>query len=245
MYKRQEQLLATGASRIATACPFCYVMIDDGVKGKGVDEDDVRVADIAIHMLEALERGDAIAEQQALSPTIGQVESPVALKRRASKPAAAAPVAAAPVAVIEPTPEPEPEPEVIAEPEPEVEVIPEPEPEVVAEPEPAALAGTGEIDDSDDAPWRTVEADDLKVIKGIGPKLEALLHEIGIRTYEQVAAFPSDYIAQLDDFLSFTGRIERDNWVGQAAELATTRPAKTSALPSIPDDTPENATAQD
>jgi len=56
---RSKELLSTGASRIAVACPFCYIMIDDGVKGHGVDEDEVRVADISQHLLEALEQGDA------------------------------------------------------------------------------------------------------------------------------------------------------------------------------------------
>jgi Fe-S oxidoreductase/nitrate reductase gamma subunit len=55
--ERSQELLATGASRIATACPYCYIMIDDGVKGEGVEDDQVKVADIAIHVLEALERG--------------------------------------------------------------------------------------------------------------------------------------------------------------------------------------------
>ncbi len=55
---RSEQLLATGAERVATACPFCYIMIDDGVKGLGKG-DDVQVADIAMHLLEALEASDA------------------------------------------------------------------------------------------------------------------------------------------------------------------------------------------
>jgi Fe-S oxidoreductase/nitrate reductase gamma subunit len=55
---RSEQLIGTGAGRVATACPFCYIMIDDGVKGLGRDED-VKVADIALHLLEALEHGDA------------------------------------------------------------------------------------------------------------------------------------------------------------------------------------------
>ena len=59
--ERSQELLATGATRIATACPFCYIMIDDGVKGEGVEEDQVRVGDIALHMLEALEEGDANA----------------------------------------------------------------------------------------------------------------------------------------------------------------------------------------
>ena len=56
--ERSQELLATGADRIATACPFCYVMIDDGVKGEGVDEDQVKVGDIALHMLEAIEAGE-------------------------------------------------------------------------------------------------------------------------------------------------------------------------------------------
>ncbi len=55
---RSEQLLDTGAQRVATACPFCYIMIDDGVKGLGKG-DDVQVADIAMHLLEALEAGEA------------------------------------------------------------------------------------------------------------------------------------------------------------------------------------------
>ena len=231
--ERSQQLLATGASRIATACPFCYVMIDDGVKGEGVNEDEVKVADIAIHMLEALERGDALAERAALTPTI---ESPVTLtsSSAASTPAAVTAAAAAPVAVLEA----DPEPELVVE-APEVEADPEP---VVTEA--AAAPAVGRVDSSETAEWRTVEADDLKVIKGIGPKLESLLHEIGIRTYEQIAAFPADYIAQLDDFLSFTGRIERDQWVSQAGEFAQTRPTKTGVLPPIPDETPDNATSQ-
>ena len=56
---RSEQLIDTGASRVATACPFCYIMIDDGVKGLGKDEE-VQVGDIAQHILEAVEAGDAL-----------------------------------------------------------------------------------------------------------------------------------------------------------------------------------------
>ncbi len=57
--ERSQELIATGASRVATACPFCYIMIDDGVKGAGVEEDQVKVADISMHLLDALEAGDA------------------------------------------------------------------------------------------------------------------------------------------------------------------------------------------
>jgi len=56
---RSKELLETGATRVATACPFCYVMMDDGVKGHGVEESEVRVADIAMHVLEAIETGEA------------------------------------------------------------------------------------------------------------------------------------------------------------------------------------------
>ena len=55
--ERSQELIATGAQRVATACPFCYIMIDDGVKENG--RDDVVVADISMHLLEAIERGSA------------------------------------------------------------------------------------------------------------------------------------------------------------------------------------------
>ncbi len=57
--ERSRELLDTGASRIATACPFCYIMMDDGVRGAGVDEESVQVADIALHVLEAVEARDS------------------------------------------------------------------------------------------------------------------------------------------------------------------------------------------
>ena len=53
--ERAEEAVATGASTVAVACPYCLVMIDDGVKeiGRG---DDVRVQDIATILATALER---------------------------------------------------------------------------------------------------------------------------------------------------------------------------------------------
>src|SRR6202030_1943716 len=54
--ERSQEAIATGASRIAVACPFCYVMLDDGVKGEGKDEE-VRVQDIAEMLWEAIENG--------------------------------------------------------------------------------------------------------------------------------------------------------------------------------------------
>jgi Fe-S oxidoreductase len=52
--ERSQEAIATGATRVAVACPFCYVMLDDGVKGEGKDEE-VRVQDIAEILWEAIE----------------------------------------------------------------------------------------------------------------------------------------------------------------------------------------------
>jgi Fe-S oxidoreductase/nitrate reductase gamma subunit len=60
--ERSQELLRTGATKIAVACPFCYIMIDDGVKAQGVEEDQVKVADISMHILDAIERSEAEAE---------------------------------------------------------------------------------------------------------------------------------------------------------------------------------------
>jgi predicted flap endonuclease-1-like 5' DNA nuclease len=63
--------------------------------------------------------------------------------------------------------------------------------------------------------------DDLKRIKGIGPKLEQLCHSLGFFHFDQVAAWTADEIAWVDDNLEgFKGRVTRDNWVQQARALA-------------------------
>ena len=63
--ERAKEALSTGASRVATACPFCYIMLDDGVKAAGASDDEVKVADIAIHVLDALEAGDRLLASPA------------------------------------------------------------------------------------------------------------------------------------------------------------------------------------
>ncbi len=62
--------------------------------------------------------------------------------------------------------------------------------------------------------------DDLKLISGVGPKLEQLLHSLGIYTFAQIAAWGPAEIKWVDDKLKFKGRIVRDKWVEQAAALA-------------------------
>ncbi|MCT8328536.1 NADH-quinone oxidoreductase subunit NuoE [Albidovulum sediminis] len=64
-------------------------------------------------------------------------------------------------------------------------------------------------------------ADDLKLIKGVGPKLEALLHGLGYFHFDQIAAWGPAEVAWVDDNLEgFKGRVSRDGWVAQARELA-------------------------
>ena len=63
------------------------------------------------------------------------------------------------------------------------------------------------------------EPDDLTKISGVGEVLVAKLNKLGITKFEQIANFSDSDIAQVDDALSFKGRIERDDWVGQAVTL--------------------------
>ena len=62
--------------------------------------------------------------------------------------------------------------------------------------------------------------DNLKKISGVGPVLEKKLHEAGIYFFWQVAALNADQIAELEEEMSFPGRITRDEWVKQAEEFA-------------------------
>ncbi len=63
------------------------------------------------------------------------------------------------------------------------------------------------------------QADDLKRISGIGPKLEQVLNEMGVRRYADVALWSDKDVQRIDDQLGFAGRIARDGWVAQAKAL--------------------------
>ncbi|PWG15918.1 50S ribosomal protein L21 [Salibaculum griseiflavum] len=64
------------------------------------------------------------------------------------------------------------------------------------------------------------DGDDLKQLSGVGPALEKKLHEAGVTTFAQIAAWTEADIAAMDEKLSVKGRIEREGWVDQAKELA-------------------------
>ena len=84
-----------------------------------------------------------------------------------------------------------------------------PQPEPAPEPQPASAPVAG-------------EADDLRKIKGLGPKMLALLHSLGVTRYEQIASWTDADLDELDTRLgSFAGRPRRDNWVEQAKLLAS------------------------
>jgi len=63
-------------------------------------------------------------------------------------------------------------------------------------------------------------SDDLKRIKGIGPVIQKTLNELGIFHFHQIAAFSDDNIRWVDHHIAFPGRIRREGWVSQAADLA-------------------------
>jgi NADH-quinone oxidoreductase subunit E len=103
-------------------------------------------------------------------------------------------------------------------------------PEVAPAPAPAAAAAPAAAPAAQVAAQKRPEAlaaardgkpDDLKVIKGIGPKLEDLCHRLGFFHFEQIASWTAAEIAWVDDNLEgFKGRVTRDDWVGQAKALA-------------------------
>lgn len=110
---------------------------------------------------------------------------------------------AAPAAVKDaPAPPPTPTPTPTPTPPP----TPAPAPAPTPAPAPVAAVGTG---------------DDLSRIKGVGPKLVALLGDLGVTSYAQIAAWSDADVERIDAQLGrFKGRITRDQWIAQAALLA-------------------------
>lgn len=127
-------------------------------------------------------------------------------------PVAPAPVVAEPIVVEPATPA---EPVVAAEPvaAPVVEVAPDPVPAPPpVEPVPASIPAAPPVGEGED---------DLLRLKGVGPKLKALLIELGVTRYAQIAGWTDADLATIDAKLgNFKGRPVRDQWVDQAKYLA-------------------------
>ena len=65
------------------------------------------------------------------------------------------------------------------------------------------------------------DGDDLRRLKGVGPKLVSVLHENGVTRFSQIAAWSDEDIDRIDAKLGrFQGRVRRDDWVRQAEYLA-------------------------
>jgi predicted flap endonuclease-1-like 5' DNA nuclease len=127
--------------------------------------------------------------------------------------ATAAPAKAAPAAEPAPTPAPATEPAPASP-----ATAAEPEAEVTDAP---ATDGEGAKPEGLSAP-REGKPDDLKQIKGVGPKLETMLNEMGFYHFDQIAGWGPAEVAWVDENLQgFKGRVTRDDWVSQAKTLAS------------------------
>ncbi len=105
----------------------------------------------------------------------------------------------------------------------QVEETKKPAPKAKPAAKPAAAAEVAEV--AEVAPETLKEArgglpDDLKLLKGVGPKLEQTLNELGFFHFDQIAEWGEAEVAWVDSRLKFKGRIERDGWIAQAAKLA-------------------------
>ena len=100
---RTEEALGTGAERIAIGCPFCRVMISDGLTAKQAEGvgTEVEVVDVAQMLLAAVKRTTPGTVETPATPAADQVEAPAASAPAPAAPAAPAPAApATPVAAV-------------------------------------------------------------------------------------------------------------------------------------------------
>ncbi|WP_224814042.1 NADH-quinone oxidoreductase subunit E [Hasllibacter sp. MH4015] len=98
------------------------------------------------------------------------------------------------------------------------------DPEVSSAVEAPEAAPATAVDESEpellSGPREGREADDLKRISGVGPKLEGVLNDLGFYHFDQIAEWGPGEVAWVDARLKFKGRIERDNWIEQAKTFA-------------------------
>ncbi|MEM1235405.1 MAG: hypothetical protein AAGI10_00445 [Pseudomonadota bacterium] len=98
------------------------------------------------------------------------------------------------------------------------------EAEVTALRTPQVVPATSAEIPSQPAPMRLARGgtpDDLKRIRGVGPKLEKLCNELGFFYFDQIAAWTESEVAWVDENLKgFKGRVSRDRWVAQSKLLA-------------------------
>lgn len=84
---------------------------------------------------------------------------------------------------------------------------------------PAEIMTAAAIPADTSVPADSSKPDDLSLISGVGPVLVKKLTDLGYTTFKQIAELTPEQIADVDEKLSFKGRIEREEWVAQAKEL--------------------------
>ncbi len=198
-----QGIIAVAALFGLIAAGVAYVMFEYGLFGSffigGV------VAVIAALVLALGWREPASGPMGAVEPAQKPATPPAPTPVATPAPAAAAPTPAPAAAAPTPAPEPTPAP------------APEQAPAPVAE----APASSGDGTPTFLSAAREGGPDDLKQIKGVGPKLEKTLHEMGIYHFDQIAEWGPKEQAWMDDNLAgFKGRATRDEWVPQAKTLA-------------------------
>lgn len=156
------------------------------------------------------------------SERLTEVMEAAAAEEAVAEAASAAATAAEPLPVVEETEVVAP----VAAPDAIVPDVPEP-PEVLTGPAAEVSAGLDRIAAADkvgDRPAylpapRDGVADNLRLIKGIGPQNEARLNFLGIYHIDQIASWTPSEVRWMGAYLSFPGRIEREDWIGQAKAL--------------------------
>ncbi|MBO6764483.1 hypothetical protein [Maricaulis sp.] len=149
-------------------------------------------------------------ENENLARRLGEASARSAPSAEAAPQVAPAAPATPEASELEPAAEAAPRPKAKAKPA----TAPKPAAPKKAAPKPAAVAET---------PAKAEEVsgeDDLTRIKGLGPKAEAALKAGGVTTFAQIAAWSESDVEVWDDRINGRGRIERDNWVSQARDLA-------------------------
>jgi len=145
----------------------------------------------------------------------------VTKERPYMKPAAPPPAAAPPLS----PPPPPPPPQATTPTDPEIEEAGPPpgeEPDRRIDVAQPAVPLAGEFASIAFPPHSTDHPDELTRMKGVGPKLAALLNQEGITRYEQLASLSDEEVAALDDRLgTFKGRLARDRVIEQARLLAS------------------------
>jgi predicted flap endonuclease-1-like 5' DNA nuclease len=166
----------------------------------------------------------------AAEPARFKPKEPAPAPAPVAAPAPPPPPAPEPVAETPPAPEPEPAPEIPAEPTvpaaPVAEApTPAPQPEPAPAPEPVAAEPVAETPapapEPAPAPAPAAKADNLQLLKGVGPKMVGLLNGLGVTSFQQIADWTDADVARIDPQLgAFQGRIARDAIVDQASYLA-------------------------